>query len=642
MSERLGRYHLDRRIALGGMAEVFLAREELPDGSTRVCVVKRAYPHLCADPHFARMFLSEAQLAAQLDHPNIARIFDLGAMEDSYFLAMEYVPGNDLLAIIRGHAARGQQIAQRLAARIGAQAASALHCAHTALGRDGQPLMIVHRDVSPQNILLSTEGVVKLIDFGVAKAANALHRTRTGTLKGKIHYMSPEQAGGDPVDHRADIYSLGLVLYELLTGKRAIGGATELETIENAMYGRLPPLESLRPDVEAELRMVLARALELSAGRRYGSAAELERALESFLERHPQVGPSDLEALHRFAIPPDAKREGTPTPSQTPDGGLDPTLIREPAGRPAGVPEDTEPGRVPIFTPVEVPHSWPADTALSRTGGRASAAETLPPDGDAIDWSNVDTLPPGVVTPPAGGAARPAASARGPGWNLTGRPGAALERPTERGLPAFRRTGEDLPAAVRAIPAEPAKRQRSSARVWLAAVALGAALAGASVFGYWAVRMEQRSPSKATGASPVPDWLELATLRVRSTPPLEVWINGQPHGKSPLELALPAGSYDLELRDDRLGLRRQQRVDLDPGAVRLEEWQPGRGQLVVVVRPLGELFVDGKSQGVIARRRLELWEGRHRIRVVDRGKAAEREAEVLPGGREKISFDLRP
>jgi serine/threonine protein kinase len=226
MAERLGRYTLDSKLAVGGMAEVFLATQSGPRGFEKVCVVKRMLPHLADEENFVRMFLDEARLAAQLNHPGIAQIFDFGEVNGSYFLAMEYVPGDSLRKIVKDHGRRGAFIPPAYCARMVADAAAALHYAHNAVGTNGQPLKVIHRDVSPQNILLGSTGVVKLIDFGVAKARSATQKTAEGLVKGKFAYMSPEQIRGQPLDQRSDIFSLGLVLYELLATRRRSSART--------------------------------------------------------------------------------------------------------------------------------------------------------------------------------------------------------------------------------------------------------------------------------------------------------------------------------------------------------------------------------------------------------------------------------
>jgi serine/threonine-protein kinase len=259
MADRLGPYTLDKRIGAGGMADVFLAR-----GPMGLCVVKRPHPHLCANPEFVRMFLDEASLLAQLHHPGIAQIFDLGHVSGVYYLAMEYVPGFDLMTISLEHERHGELIAPELCARIVADAAAAMHYAHEAKGKNGQPLNLVHRDISPHNILVSTKGVVKVIDFGVARASTVTHRTRAGHVKGKYPYMAPEQVTGQAIDRRVDVYALGLVLYELLTNVRAIAGNGEVEQIQNAKHARIRPIEQLRPNTPVALRQILAGCLHPS------------------------------------------------------------------------------------------------------------------------------------------------------------------------------------------------------------------------------------------------------------------------------------------------------------------------------------------------------------------------------------------
>lgn len=355
MAEILGSYSLERRIGCGGMAEVFLAKRVGSDAggdeggltsadrsASGYCVVKRPWPALCADPEFVRMFLDEAQIAAQLDHPNIVRIFDLGEWRGQYFMAMEYVPGFDLLTVLHEHERKGVRVPVAVAARLVAQAAAALHHAHTARSRSGEPLHVIHRDVSPSNILLSTSGSVKLIDFGVARMNKVnRHRTLEGTVKGKYAYMAPEQAKGESLDLRADIFSLGLVLFELLTNARAIPGESDAAIIRNATEGRLRELDAFRPEVPAALRRILERCLAVDPSQRFGSAAELEGALEAYVgSLGGEIAPQHLAALLSVvAAEPDLTRaprepEAGDAPSRRSSEPArllvgEPTLVRE-------------------------------------------------------------------------------------------------------------------------------------------------------------------------------------------------------------------------------------------------------------------------------------------------------------------------
>jgi len=294
----MGRYELRQRLAVGGMGEIYLAVQSGPDGFSRRCVVKRILEHLTEDPQVVRMFLEEAQLAGQLSHPHIAQIFDFGSHENTYFIAMEYVPGSDLKAIIRQHAQRGAFVPFAVAARIISQAADALHYAHSAIRADGTPLDVIHRDVSPQNILLSRSGMVKLIDFGIAKAASPNRKTSPGVVKGKYGFMSPEQARGQTLDCRSDIYSLGLVLYELLSNRSAIEEAPTPLALDAVAHARFAPVDTHRPDVPSALAKVLQRATALRPEDRYSTAEAMGLDLERYIASSGQgVAPAHLAAI---------------------------------------------------------------------------------------------------------------------------------------------------------------------------------------------------------------------------------------------------------------------------------------------------------------------------------------------------------
>ena len=209
----LGKYEIVRKLATGGMAEIYLARIRGTAGFEKLVVLKRILPNVAEDPTFVHMFLDEARLAATLQHPNIADVYDVGDADGVYFFTMEYVHGQDVRAIKIASRKSGEPVPVAIALAIVYGIASALDYAHTRKGPDGLPLGLVHRDVSTSNILVSYDGAVKLVDFGIARAAGAQHKTLTGTLKGKIPYMSPEQCKGLPLDARSDLFSLGVVLY---------------------------------------------------------------------------------------------------------------------------------------------------------------------------------------------------------------------------------------------------------------------------------------------------------------------------------------------------------------------------------------------------------------------------------------------
>jgi len=279
----LGKYELSKKIATGGMAEVWLARQTGPEGFRRSLVVKRILPHLANDPQFVQMLLNEAKIAARLTHPNIAQIYDLGLANGEPFIAMELVRGRNLGRLIRKSWSRGYWIAQAISLRIVADCCEALSYAHAMTDDDDRPLRIVHRDISPQNILISFDGSVKLVDFGIAKAADVACPTLSGQLKGKFAYMSPEQTTGKGLDHRSDIFALGLVLYELLTGVRPLQREGELATLAAAKLCQIAPPSSVSEEVSPELDAIVMRALAPRPEDRYQDARELQMELEEYL-----------------------------------------------------------------------------------------------------------------------------------------------------------------------------------------------------------------------------------------------------------------------------------------------------------------------------------------------------------------------
>ncbi|MBK9796628.1 MAG: protein kinase [Holophagaceae bacterium] len=283
--EEYGNYFLLEKIAVGGMAELFKAQQRGVQGFQKIVAIKRILPHFSDNEDFVTMFIDEAKLAAQLTHPNIVQIFDLGKAGTSYYIAMEYVNGRDLRTLLRKAREYGTPFPEQVAAFVVMKVAAALDYAHRKRGFDDRELKLVHRDISPQNVILSVEGAVKLVDFGIAKAASKASTTMAGALKGKLLYMSPEQAMGQPLDNRSDLYSLGLVLFELLTGERCFQADSELGVLEKVRLGRISDLTTLNPNVSREMTGIVNRALQKSVDHRYPSARFMERDLRDYLQR---------------------------------------------------------------------------------------------------------------------------------------------------------------------------------------------------------------------------------------------------------------------------------------------------------------------------------------------------------------------
>ena len=282
----LGKYRVVRRLAVGGMAEIYLAEARGIEGFAKHVVLKRILPQFAQSDTFVRLFLNEARVSATLDHPNIASVYDIGEVDGVYFFTMEYLHGEDLGHILREMVSRRSRLPLEHALTIGVGVAAGLHAAHEKRGPDGKPLGIVHRDVSPSNVVVTYDGGVKLCDFGVAKVTAQSELTRTGTLKGKVSYMSPEQCNNENLDRRSDVFSLGILMYELTTQTRLFRGESEAGTLKLVLDGVIPPPSSRVSDYPPELERVVLKALSRTRENRYATARELQVALENVARSH--------------------------------------------------------------------------------------------------------------------------------------------------------------------------------------------------------------------------------------------------------------------------------------------------------------------------------------------------------------------
>lgn len=281
--EDFGKYMLVGELATGGMAELFLAVHKGPEGFLKVVVVKRVLPHLAASPEFVHMFADEARIAARLEHPNIVRTYEFGASEGNYFTVMEYLAGEDLSSILRRVEVTNTPIPVGAAALIMRDVCKGLHFAHELTDTAGRPLGLVHRDVNPTNIVVTYSGETKVIDFGVAKATTNMSKTVVGTVKGKTPYMAPEQILGRDVDRRADVFSTGIVLWELLTSRSLFTRDNEAATMYAIMNDPIPPPSRYRSDVLPALDEIVARALSRTPADRFETMEDLQGALEDFV-----------------------------------------------------------------------------------------------------------------------------------------------------------------------------------------------------------------------------------------------------------------------------------------------------------------------------------------------------------------------
>jgi serine/threonine protein kinase len=289
----VGRYALHGEIASGGMASVHLARLVGPAGFGRTVAVKRLHPHLARDPEFVAMFLDEARLAARIHHLNVVPTLDVEATQGELFVVMEYVRGVSLMRLVRATKERGDRVPLPIASAIIAGALHGLHAAHETTDEHGSPLGIIHRDVSPQNILVGVDGVARVLDFGVAKAAGRVQTTREGQIKGKLAYMAPEQVRQDELTRTADLYAIAVVLWETITARRLFRGDNEAQVVAKVLAAPIAAPSTVRPDVSPELDAIVLKGLAREPADRYATGQEMAIALERAV---PPATPTDVGA----------------------------------------------------------------------------------------------------------------------------------------------------------------------------------------------------------------------------------------------------------------------------------------------------------------------------------------------------------
>ena len=329
--KQIGKYQILDRLAVGGMAELFKAKLEGNLGFEKLVAIKKILPHLATDRSFVEMFIDEARITASLDHRHIVQVFELGNDADTPYIAMQYVDGLDVLALLRECARAQIRLPADLCALIARDVLDALDYAHGALDANGRPLGIVHRDISPGNVLLSWRGDVKLTDFGIARAAERRHKTEAGTLKGKYGYMSPEQVSSGDVDARSDLFSVGILLAEMVMARRLFTSTNDLDILLMVRDARLDRLHKYASEFPVELRVLTVRALQRRPEDRWQSAAQFRDALDEWLRRTTRVTSRDLASLIGGVInapTADLHGEGGVVPEQIDDNGLSGPMTR--------------------------------------------------------------------------------------------------------------------------------------------------------------------------------------------------------------------------------------------------------------------------------------------------------------------------
>ena len=391
--DTLGRYEIIERVAVGGMAEIYLGRVRGTNGFDKLVAVKRVLPHIAMDQSFLEMFIAEARLAATLRHSNIADVFDVGEANGSYFFAMEFIHGQDVRSIRYEASERKQKVPIEVSLAITSGIASALAYTHSRVGPNGAPLKLVHRDVSPSNILVSYDGAVKLVDFGIARAETntAATRTRTGQLRGKIPYMSPEQCRAKQLDGRTDLFSLGTVLYELTTGERPFDGKGEFDTLERIVHGTMRPPSEIDPMYPKALEAIVMKMLANKRSDRYQTAEQLLADLE-----HVQTENSWFaSALHvgkymRELFPEEMQR----LPNLDDDDDEAPTLGAERDVLIELADPDPDPGPQPTSSFKVVFRAPTSDRASSQIEATPFPIEVATDELTKGDTTRADLLPP--------------------------------------------------------------------------------------------------------------------------------------------------------------------------------------------------------------------------------------------------------
>src|SRR5215475_7097098 len=350
------------------MAEVFRAKAFGVEGFERLVAVKRILPNIAEDKEFIRMFIEEAKLSVQLNHANIAQIFDLGVVEGSYYIALEHVHGRDLRVLFDRCRQIGEAMPVAQACFIAMKVCEGLDYAHNKRDQSGRELSLVHRDVSPQNILVSFEGEVKLIDFGIAKAAGTDPNAQGGVLKGKFGYMSPEQVRGQDIDRRSDVFSCGIVLYELLTGERLFVGESDFSTLEKVRNVEILPPSTYNRKIPDELERIVLKALSKDADDRYANAIDLHDELQAFVYTAGEFySRKDLAAWMKRTFAREIEEETAKIESyrQVP---------------PRSAPHDTMPDRPPAIAAAAPPAGSPSQQRVTTSHRRATIAiQSVPP-----------------------------------------------------------------------------------------------------------------------------------------------------------------------------------------------------------------------------------------------------------------------
>jgi serine/threonine-protein kinase len=637
---KIGRYEVIRKIATGGMAELFLARFVGPGGFEKRCALKRILPQFAADTTFTRMFLTEARVTAMFDHPNLVQIFELGQDDEGqFYIAMELVNGMNLRQLLHMCRERGQLLPPELAAYMMTQALDGLAYAHEFRDEEGRPLNLVHRDVSPQNILLSYEGAVKVVDFGIVKGSSISGETQAGMLKGKVASMSPEQAQGDPIDGRSDLFSIGVCLYELIAGEKPFTGNNEIMCLKAILEHDPPPITDYAPDCPEGIERVIYKALAKQREHRQQSARQFQLELQEVLKNAPtsigrhvvseylksltesgteQLGFDSTRLRIPRTTPPSDRSQVRFAPSypsiplaDIPNAQSNPSLSKRPA--PRGSSNAALDGHSP--TPVATgERSLSGETGLTNELRAAGLGRFNPmvllvfalsalAGGLAVFFATREDRSTVVIEVPSTPPERLAVP--------TEVPPAQPTKPIEPPPPAEPAPKIEEPAPTTVAAKTTSKREKKRERA--------------------AERERERERERPAAA-------HTGTLAMTSTPRgLTVMLENDVLGKTPLAGApLPAGTHTLKLVHKSLGISKKVTVKIAKGETTTETLTVGKGTLKVNSRPWSEVHVDGVLKGKTPLE-IPIYEGMHEVRLVS-PEAGERiqKVEIAAGETEDV------
>ena len=623
---RIGDYTLLRRLAIGGMGEIWLAERQGISGFSKRVVIKTILECFADEPSLVDMFLDEGRIAAGLTHPNVAQTYDLGQVGRTYYIAMEYIQGRDLRKLLLVNVERGQLLPLNLVLRILAEVCEGLYYAHRWKTPDGRQAGIVHRDISPQNILVTFDGKVKVIDFGIAKAAQSASRTQSGVLKGKYAYMSPEQVRGKPLDQRSDLFSLGVVMYELLTARRLFKRDSELSTLDAVLTTEIPPPTRIDGGVPREVEAVLLKALARDPEDRFQDARQMQLALEEVM----LVTKMPASSAHLAAYMEELFADHLEQEQEQEQESIS-RLSRQMERLPGAADQAPRLERTTPFAPG-------MELSASTDGRRRELTRNLMPGSSqasqarrgrgAWRWALTGLL---LAVVGVGG------------WFLateTGLLGGHAPAPQANGLQpaAPAATGDPNGAGQDRQPPATDDPQQADLGLDLSDPVEPPAADGGS----------DAEPAPAPDPQPKPDpgrkvARASGRLSVTTSPPADIYLGRRKLGRGSVRgVRIRPGRYRLRAVLEP-GVVETQRLRIGPGERLARNVTFAAGRLRVIVMPWADVVVDGRKVGQTPMAPIELAAGSHRVLLTnpDLDKRVVRKVRIRPGQESAIELDWR-